>query len=112
MNLRGSLTSSNGGSQTAENTLGSSSTIKYKRSSRRASYPTRKVTNDNNDQQGQEGNGQGGQTSDEFNVRAAFEKEHKGEFIVLMLFMLGFCGMCLFQPDEFILCYWDFVWGA
>ena len=60
--------------------MGSSSTIKYKRSSRRASYPTRKVTNDNNDQQGQDG-GQGGQgnASDEFNVRAAFEKEHKGE---------------------------------
>ena len=76
-NLRGSITSSNGG-HTAE-TLGS--TIKYKRSSRRASYPTRRVTNDNNDQQGQDNGGQGGQgtTSDEFNVRAAFEKEHKGE---------------------------------
>ena len=69
----------------------SSSTIKYKRSSRRASYPTRKVTNDN-DQQGQEGNGQGGQTSDEFNVRAAFEKEHKGEFIVFCLLMIEFLG--------------------
>ena len=79
-NLRGSITSSNGG-HTAE-TLGS--TIKYKKNSRRASYPTRRVTNDNNDQQGQEG-GQGGTTSDEFNVRAAFEKEHKGEYIVCFL---------------------------
>jgi len=81
-NLRGSLTSSNGGSQTIENTLGStSSTIKYKRSNRRASYPTRRMTNDNNDQQGQDNGGQvQGTTSDEFNVRAAFEKEHKGEY--------------------------------
>jgi len=79
-NLRGSLTSSNGGSQTIETTLGStSSTIKYKRSNRRASYPTRRVTNDNNDQ-GQQQDGQGGTASDEFNVRAAFEKEHKGEY--------------------------------
>ena len=92
-NLRGSITSSNGG-HTAE-TLGS--TVKFKKNSRRASYPTRRVTNDNNDQ-GQEGGGQGGQgtTSNEFNVRAAFEKEHKGEYYsVFDLFMMGFCVGCL-----------------
>jgi len=39
------------------------------------------MTNDNNDQQGQDNGGQvQGTTSDEFNVRAAFEKEHKGEY--------------------------------
>ena len=82
-NLRGSITSSNGG-HTAE-TLGS--TVKFKKNSRRASYPTRRVTNDNNDQQGQDNGGQGGNASDEFNVRAAFEKEHKGEYYIVFVYL-------------------------
>ena len=108
LNLRGSITSSNGG-HTAE-TLGS--TIKYKRSSRRASYPTRRVTNDNNDQ-GQQQDGQGGQTtSDEFNVRAAFEKEHKGEYIVFCLLMMGVWGCGYSNPyDIHCVIYWDFCVG-
>ena len=81
-NLRGSVTSSNGG-HTAE-TLGS--TVKFKRNSRRASYPTRRITNDDSDRQGQDNGGQGGTASDEFNVRAAFEKEHKGELYIVFVY--------------------------